>query len=40
MVASVQVSEAIKIMLGMDELLIRKMLFIDLLGNDFQIAEV
>ena len=40
MVASVQVSEAIKVMLGMDELLMRKMLFIDLMTNDFQIVEV
>lgn len=39
-VASIQVSEAIKVMLGMDDLLMRKMLFIDLLSNDFQIVEV
>ena len=40
MVASVQVSEAIKVMLGMDGLLMRKMLFVDLLSNDFQVVEV
>ena len=40
MTASVQVSEALKVMLGMDALLMRKLLFIDLLTNDFQIVEV
>ena len=40
MVAAVQVSEAIKVMLGMDGMLMRKMLFVDLLSNDFQVVEV
>ncbi len=40
MVAAVQVSEAIKVMLGSDDMLMRKMLFIDLMTNDFQIVEV
>ena len=40
MVASVQVSEALKVMLGMEDTLMRKMLFVDLLTNDFQIVEV
>ena len=39
MVAAVQVSEAIKVMLGSDDMLMRKMLFIDLMTNDFIIDE-
>ena len=40
MTAAMQVSEAIKVILGSEELLMRKMLFIDLLTNDFQVVEV
>lgn len=40
MIAAVQVSEAIKVMLGSDDVLMRKLLFIDLMTNDFQIVEV
>ena len=40
MTAAVQVSETIKVLLGIEDVLVRKMLFIDLLNNDFQIVEV
>ena len=40
MIAAVQVSEAIKVMLGSEDVLMRKLLFIDLMTNDFQIVEV
>ena len=40
MIAAIQVSEAIKVMLGSDDVLMRKLLFIDLMTNDFQIVEV
>ena len=39
-VASLQVSEAIKVMLGSENVLMRKLLFVDLMTNDFQIVEV
>ncbi len=39
-VASIQVSEAIKVMLGSENVLMRKLLFVDLMTNDFQIVEV
>ena len=39
-VASIQVSEAIKVMLGIENVLMRKLLFIDLMTDDFQIVEV
>lgn len=40
MTAAMQVSEAIKVVLGNEDVLMRKMLFIDLLTNDFQVVEV
>ena len=40
MVSAIQVSEAVKVMLGKDDILMRKLLFIDLMTNDFQIVEV
>ena len=40
MIAAVQVSEAIKVILGSEDVLMRKLLFIDLMTNDFQIVEV
>lgn len=40
MIAAVQVSEVIKVMLGSEDVLMRKLLFIDLMTNDFQIVEV
>ena len=40
MTAAIQVSEAVKVMLGRGDVLMRKLLFIDLMNNDFQIVEV
>ena len=40
MTAAIQVSEAVKVMLGSEDVLMRKLLFIDLMTNDFQIVEV
>ena len=40
LVSAIQVSEAVKVMLGKDDILMRKLLFIDLMTNDFQIVEV
>ncbi|MGN0734662.1 MAG: HesA/MoeB/ThiF family protein [Anaerovoracaceae bacterium] len=39
-VASIQVSEAVKVMLGIENVLMRKLLFVDLMTDDFQIVEV
>ena len=39
-IASIQASEAIKVLLESENVLMRKLLFVDLMTNDFQIVEV
>ncbi len=40
LVASIEVSEALKVLIGRGELLVNKLLLIDLLNNDFEVVDL